>query len=102
MVAVRLLDPLERELPDLGLLPMRDAETGEQLLVDTHDPGFRQRFAVIAARREAHLREALTRAGVDALELATDDDLFGAVRRFVDLRHRRIRPVGVAGAGGSA
>ena len=100
VVAVRLLDPLERELPDLGLLPMRDAETGEQLLVDTHDPGFRQRFAAIAARREVQLREALARAGVDALELATDEDLFGAVRRFVDLRRRRIRPVAAGAAGG--
>jgi uncharacterized protein (DUF58 family) len=101
VVAVRLLDPLERALPDLGLLPMRDAETGEQLLVDTHDPGFRQRFAAIAARREAQLREALARAGVDALELATDEDLFGAVRRFVDLRRRRMRPAPTGRAGGA-
>ncbi|MDO8887173.1 MAG: DUF58 domain-containing protein, partial [Hydrogenophaga sp.] len=43
VVAVRLLDPLELELPDLGLIPVRDAETGEQLMVDTHDAGFRQR-----------------------------------------------------------
>ena len=92
VVAVRLLDPLERELPDLGLIPMRDAETGEQLLVDTHDAGFRQRFATIAARREAQLREALARANVDALELSTGDELFGAVRRFVDLRRQRLTP----------
>lgn len=89
VVAVRLLDPLEQELPDLGLLTMRDAETGEQLLVDTHDTGFRQRFARIAAEREAVLRNSLARAGVDTLELATDDDLADAVLRFVDLRKRR-------------
>lgn len=89
VVAVRLLDPLEQELPDLGLLTMRDAETGEQLLVDTHDTGFRQRFARIAAEREAALRNSLARAGVDTLELATDDDLADAVLRFVDLRKRR-------------
>jgi uncharacterized protein (DUF58 family) len=53
VVAVRVLDPLELELPDLGLLTLRDAETGEQLLVDTHDAGFRKRFARIAAQREA-------------------------------------------------
>src|SRR5438552_13035617 len=63
VVAVRLLDPLELELPDLGLIPIRDAETGEQLLVDTHDAGFRKRFARIAAQREADLRQALARAG---------------------------------------
>ena len=89
VVAVRLLDPLEQELPDLGLLTMRDAETGEQLLVDTHDTGFRQRFARIAAERETVLRHSLARAGVDTLELATDDDLADAVLRFVDLRKRR-------------
>ena len=92
VVAVRLLDPLELELPDLGLLTIRDAETGEQLLVDTHDSGFRQRFARIAAQREAQLRETLARAGVDALELATDDDLLEAVQRFVQLRCQRTDP----------
>ena len=91
VVAVRLLDPLELALPDLGLIPIRDAETGEQLLVDTHDAGFRQRFARIAAQREAQLRESLARAGVDTLELSTDDDLADAVLRFVDLRKRRSR-----------
>jgi uncharacterized protein (DUF58 family) len=92
VVAVRLLDPLERALPDLGLLTLRDAETGEQLLVDTHDKGFRQRFARLAAEREAQLRQSLARAGVDALELATGDDLLEAVQRFVQLRRQRTDP----------
>ncbi|RZI98196.1 MAG: DUF58 domain-containing protein, partial [Haliea sp.] len=85
VVAVRLLDPLELDLPDLGLIPIRDAETGEQLLVDTHDSGFRKRFARIAAQREADLRQSLAQAGVDALELSTDDDLVDAMMRFTDL-----------------
>ncbi|MGE0496538.1 MAG: DUF58 domain-containing protein [Ramlibacter sp.] len=89
VVAVRLLDPLELELPDLGLVTLRDAETGEQLLVDTHDAGFRHRFARIAAQREAELRASLARAGVDSLELSTDDDLLDALLRFTDLRKRR-------------
>ncbi len=89
VVAVRVMDPLELELPDLGLLTLRDAETGEQVVVDTHDAGFRKRFARIAAQREAELREALTRAGVDALELGTDADLVDAIVRFVDMRKRR-------------
>ena len=96
VVAVRLLDPMELELPDLGLIPVRDAETGEQLLVDTHDAGFRKRFARIAAQREADLRQAFTRAGVDTLELSTDGDLVSAVMRFAELRKRRSR---VSGAG---
>jgi uncharacterized protein (DUF58 family) len=89
VVAVRVLDPLELELPDLGLLTLRDAETGEQVVVDTHDAGFRKRFARIAAQREADLRQALTRCGVDALELSTDAELVDAIVRFVDMRKRR-------------
>ena len=89
MIAVRLYDPLEMELPDLGLLTMRDAETGEQLFVDTHDRMFRKRFAALAERREQELRSAFAQAGVDALELSTNDDLVDAILRFVDLRKRR-------------
>ncbi|MDH5540880.1 MAG: DUF58 domain-containing protein, partial [Rhizobacter sp.] len=91
VTAVRLYDPLEMELPDLGLVTMRDAETGEQLVVDTHDAGFRKRFAAAAERREATLREGLARAGVDTLELATDDDLLDSILRFADLRRQRSR-----------
>src|SRR5262249_37666257 len=89
VVAVRLYDPLEMDLPDLGLFVVQDAETGEQLFVDTHDKGFRKRFAAAAEKREAALRTALVAAGVDALELATDDDLVDAIMRFADLRKRR-------------
>ena len=91
VVAVRLLDPLELELPDVGLITLRDAESGEQLQVDTHDAGFRRRFARLAAEREALLREGLTRAGADTLELCTDDDLVDALLRFMDLRQHRVR-----------
>src|SRR5436190_16861714 len=91
VVAVRLYDPLERELPDMGMLVMQDSETGEQLFVDTHDKGFRRRFASVAERRERELRSALARAGVDCLELATDGNLVDALMRFTDLRKRRSR-----------
>jgi len=91
LVAVRLYDALESELPDLGLVPFRDAETGEQVLVDTHDPGFRRRFAEAAARREAALRGRFVASGADVLELSTDEDLVDAIRRFAELRRRRSR-----------
>jgi uncharacterized protein (DUF58 family) len=89
MVAVRLYDPIEMELPDLGLLVFQDAETGEQAWVDTHDRGFRKRFAAAAERRETALRSALGDAGVDTLELSTTDELIDAILRFADLRKRR-------------
>jgi len=89
VIAVRLQDPLEAELPDLGLLVFQDAETGEQVFVDTHDGRFRQRFAQAAERREFALRATLRDAGVDALELSTDADLVDTVMRFAMLRKRR-------------
>lgn len=98
IVAVRLFDPLEMELPDLGLVVMQDSETGEQIFVDTHDRGFRRRFAEAADKREDGLRASFQRTGVDALELSTGDDLVDALLRFSDLRKQRSR----LGGGGSA
>lgn len=89
VIAVRLYDPLERELPDIGLLAMQDAETGEQIFVDTHDRGFRRRFVKAAEEREARIRAGFRDAGVDVLELSTEDDLADAIMRFADLRKRR-------------
>ena len=94
ILAVRLYDPLEMDLPDLGLLVIQDAETGEQVFVDTHDRVFRKRFATAAERRETALRAALRAAGVDALELSTDDDLVDTILRFADLRKRRSQLAG--------
>ena len=89
VIAVRLFDPMELQLPDVGLLPMRDAETGEQLMVDTGDAGLRRRFGQIAAAREQTLRLSLAQAGVDTLELSTADDLVDALLRYAELRRRR-------------
>ncbi len=91
VVAVRLLDPLEMALPDVGFVTLEDAETGEQLFIDAADPQFRARYSAIAEQQEAGLREALGQSGADALELATDDELLDAMLRFADLRRQRAR-----------
>jgi len=91
VLAVRLWDPRELELPDIGPIIMEDAETGEQLYVDTHDRMFRQRFQEAAQRRESDLTEAFKRSGVDALSLSTDEDLVRAIVRFAGLRQQRRR-----------
>ena len=90
-VAVRLIDPLELALPDIGLLAFEDAETGEQVLVDTTDTGFRQRFASIAEQWEEQIVGGFARAGVDALELSTADDLVDAILRFSGMRKAGVR-----------
>ena len=91
VIAIRLWDPREIELPDIGSIIMEDAETGEQLYVDTHDKKFRQRFQEAASQREAMLIETFKRAGVDVLSLSTEEDLIRAIIRFAAIRrqHRK-------------
>jgi len=91
VLAIRLWDRREVELPDIGLIVMEDAETGEQLHVDTRDRKFRQRFNEAAQRREALLSDSFKHAGVDALSLSTDEDIVRAIARFATLRQQRRR-----------
>ena len=99
VLAVRLTDPRERELPEIGMVVMNDAETGEHVWVDTNDRKFRARFAAVVGKREETLRSTFRRAGVDALELSTEEDLVRSIVRFATmrkLRRSRQRAVGVA------
>jgi len=89
VLAIRLWDPRETELPDIGPIMMEDAETGEQIYVDTRDKKFRQRFQAAAQEREATLTATFKRAGVDALALSTEEDLVRAIVRFAKLRQGR-------------
>jgi uncharacterized protein (DUF58 family) len=91
VLAIRLYDPREKELPDVGMVLLEDAETGEQLFVDTHDKKFRKRFAETAGKREMELNTAFKRAGVDVLSLSTDDDLVRQIVRFAKRRQQMRR-----------
>jgi uncharacterized protein (DUF58 family) len=91
VLAVRLWDPREAQLPDIGPIIIEDAETGEQLYVDTHDRRFRQRFEQAAQERQAELKQIFKRAGVDTLSLSTQDDLVSAIVRFAISRKQRRR-----------
>jgi uncharacterized protein (DUF58 family) len=94
VVAVRLWDPMEMALPDVGLVTIEDAETGEQLFIDATDPAFRERYETIAAQQEEALIDGLARSGADVIELATDDDLLQALLRLSDLKRQRARVAG--------
>jgi uncharacterized protein (DUF58 family) len=88
VVAIRLWDPSEVELPDVGPVWMEDSETGEQIYVDTHDPGFRARFMAAARSREEALNTAFRRAGVEPWSLSTQEDLVRAILRFASIRRQ--------------
>ena len=87
-MAVRLWDPRETELPDVGVVLVEDSETGMQLSVDTSDRGFRRRFHEAASQREEALARAFRRIGVDELSLSTEEDIVPAILRFASVRNR--------------
>jgi len=91
VVAVRLFDPREFELPDAGLIAVQDAETGEQLLIDSSDPEFRARLGQAGVDRALAVRAAARRAGVDLYTISTDEDLVAAFVEIVESRSRRRR-----------
>ena len=91
VLAIRLYDPREIEIPDIGLVIMEDSETGEQLYVDTHDRHFRERFTAAARQREADLEQTFKRTGVSHLALSTEEDLVRAIVRFAGLRKQQRR-----------
>jgi uncharacterized protein (DUF58 family) len=91
VVVVRVVDPAELDLPDLGVILVEDAETGEQLLVDTSDPLLRGRLAGQVGAREEALAEGMRRAGVDPHRITTDQDLLAVLIGMVRRSGRRRR-----------
>jgi uncharacterized protein (DUF58 family) len=90
VVAVRLVDSREYELPDAGLLFVQDAETGEQLLVDSSNPELRRRLLAAAREQDEVIRRGVTGARVPLHVVSTEDDLVSA---FVRMAVRGRRPL---------
>jgi uncharacterized protein (DUF58 family) len=91
VLAIRLVDPHELDLPAAGEIVVEDVETGELLSVDTSDPEFRRRFHDAAMERELALGAATRRSGVDLHDVSTQDDLVRALVRIVERRRRQQR-----------
>ncbi len=90
VIALSLRDPREEELPAVGLLELRDAETGERALVDTFDRTVREEFAKKARLRTEALRSMLRSASVDQVEIRSDADYVLPLIQFFRMRERRI------------
>ena len=89
VVAIQVTDPRETDLPAVGGLYVEDAETGEQIFIDTDDAGFRHRLQAAAQARQAELVAAARAAGTELHPVATDEDLVRALARIAALRRRR-------------
>jgi uncharacterized protein (DUF58 family) len=91
VVAIQVLDPRESELPAAGMVYVEDAETGEQIFVDTDDPGFQRRLREVVQQRQEELAAAVRSAGTELHTVGTDEDLVRALARISELRRRARR-----------
>ncbi len=89
LIAVWINDPRDSELPDIGLLTLEDAETGEQVEVNTSDPVVRKTFSDLAKARHEELRHTLRRTGTDVMELSTIQETMPALLEFFKRRGRQ-------------
>jgi uncharacterized protein (DUF58 family) len=89
LIAVVVSDPREEELPDVGLLCVRDAETDREVLVDTSNRAVREEYAKEARRRTAERDRILQRNRVDAIHVRTDRPYVEEIYRFFRMRERR-------------
>jgi uncharacterized protein (DUF58 family) len=89
LVAVHVEDPHEQELPDVGILALEDAETGEVIELDTASAAVRKRFKAAAEERRRRLVIDFRSEGVDTLQLRTDTPYIPALQRFFKTRERR-------------
>jgi uncharacterized protein (DUF58 family) len=89
LIAVHVEDPRERELPNVGIVALEDAETGEIIELDTASAKVRKRFQQAAVERGQRLLSDFRSEGVDTLQLQTDSPYMPALQRFFKSRERR-------------
>ena len=74
LIALRIVDKAERELPDIGLIKLKDNETGNVIWADTSDKNFRKQIAVNCLKFEDELKDVFNRSGVDATNITTHEN----------------------------
>ena len=89
VIAIKVNDAREAEIPDVGLIQLEDEETGEQLLVDTSDRGFRDNYAKLVNKEEIRLRNLFNKNGVDVININTDSPYESPLRKFFKMRQIR-------------
>ena len=91
LIAIPIVDPREEELPDVGRLTLEDAETGEQIEINTSDRATRLGYLKAVDQRTAERLRDFRRKRIDAISLKTDQDYLPALRSFFRTRERRLQ-----------
>ena len=90
VIALRIIDTREKEIPNVGFIELEDEETGEQLLVDTSDKDFRENYQKLMKEKEDDLIQALRRIKIDTINIVTDESYEIPLKRFFKTRMNRV------------
>ena len=90
LTVIRVSDPAERALPEVGLVLLGDPETGERVLINSRSRRFREKWKAWYNEQDEYLRELFSGAGVDHVELTTDGDVVEPLARLFEMRRRRL------------
>jgi uncharacterized protein (DUF58 family) len=90
LIVLRVSDPAEEELPDVGLMILRDPETGRVALINTKSKNLRQQWRRYQKQQAGYLSDVFKRAGVDLVELSTNGPVVEPLTRLFDARRRRL------------
>ena len=101
VLCIEVVDPVELELPDVGMLVLHDTVTGHEIEVPTGNAKFRERYALAAAEQRAGIASRIRASSADHLVLRTDRDWLLDLARFVSRRRDRIDPLSRSAAHGS-
>jgi uncharacterized protein (DUF58 family) len=90
LIAIRITDNIEKELPDVGLIELEDEETGEQILVDTSDQEFQNNYKKEIQKNETKLTNIFKKYKIDQIEITTEESYEKPLRKFFNIRKKRM------------
>jgi uncharacterized protein (DUF58 family) len=91
LILVDIADVRELDIPDIGYAFLEDQETGDQILVDTSDPEFRERYTTLIKDKRIDFLARMKRIGVDIIQINTGEPFYIPLQRFFKMRERRVR-----------
>lgn len=94
LIVIRVSDPREQNIPDVGLIQLEDGETGEQMLVDTSDESFRRAYSELVTRKDIEISSLMARYRIDSIQIGSNSDYGPELVHFFKTRKRGDRAHG--------
>ncbi len=90
VIAIKVQDSREFNIPDIGLIQLEDEETGEQILINTSDPEFRKNYAKVMKKQSNNINALFKKYKIDTISITTDEPYEVPLRKFFRLRKKKV------------